>query len=449
MDINEYIDKLYNNNPEWFIDEVNQGSNLQRVSRVIRNKEYLHGVHKIKEKKNMQFKGKTYITKKLIINEAKTILNFHSTYLLGKPLSLVGSENKVKEYQNIYRKGNYNDIDFDIIDSIGKYGDAYEYVYLDKDKNICSKLIDSEYAYPVITETNEYVAFIENWTINGIDYYNVYYPDKVDSYNNENENINLISSSPNVSGLPIHYHNKNDIDPNFGVSLLYDMIPILDELEDLLSKLGDGIYTLSLSPIPTVIGQQLEGSIDKDAVGYAVSLEMGSDMKYVNANMDYSTIKMYLDIINQKLNMVAHMPSIVGGNTNISNVSEVSLKLLYQLADVYSMVQEKCIRKGLRERFKIFDKLLALKGITFNDDDYVSVEFNYSRPVNAQELLDELNVQYGMGAISKKTIIEKSPITTDVSQEMDRLASESNNSGNDTDNHDKVNVNNVDKSIVN
>jgi hypothetical protein len=54
-----------------------------------------------------------------------------------------------------------------------------------------------------------------------------------------------------------------------------------------------------------------------------------------------------------------------------------------------------------------------------------------------------------MGAISKKTIIEKSPITTDVSQEMDRLASESNNSGNDTDNHDKVNVNNVDKSIVN
>jgi hypothetical protein len=69
--------------------------------------------------------------------------------------------------------------------------------------------------------------------------------------------------------------------------------------------------------------------------------------------------------------------------------------------------------------------------------------------VNAQELLDELNVQYGMGAISKKTIIEKSPITTDVSQEMDRLASESNNSGNDTDNHDKVNVNNVDKSIVN
>jgi hypothetical protein len=113
------------------------------------------------------------------------------------------------------------------------------------------------------------------------------------------------------------------------------------------------------------------------------------------------------------------------------------------------MVQEKCIRKGLRERFKIFDKLLAFKGIRFNDDDYVSVEFNYSRPVNAQELLDELNVQYGMGAISKKTIIEKSPITTDVSQEMDRLADESNNSGNDTDNHDKVNVNNTDKGIVN
>jgi SPP1 family phage portal protein len=443
MDINKYVNKVYNNNPEWFIGEVKQGYNLNRISEVVNNKDYLNGQHKILRKKNMEFKGKEYITKKLIIPEAKTILNFHSTYLLGKPLSLVGSENKVREYQNIYRKGNYNNIDFDIIDSIGKYGDAYEYIYLDKDKNICSKIIDSSEGYPVITESNDYIAFIQYWKSNDVDYYNVYYLDRVDSYSDEDNGINLISSSPNISGLPIHYHNKNDNDPNFGVSLLKDIIPILDEIEDLLSKLGDSIYTLSLSPIPVVVGQQMEGTIDKDAVGYAVSLEIGSDMKYVNANMDYNTIKMYLDILNQKLNMVAHMPSIVGGNSNIANVSEVSLKLLYQLADVYSMVQEKYIRKGLRERFNVFDKLLALKGITFDDDNYVSVEFNYTRPVNAQELLNELNVQYNMGAISKKTIIEKSPITTDVTQELERIEDESKDNEDNVNDDEQVNENNV------
>jgi len=51
--------------------------------------------------------------------------------------------------------------------------------------------------------------------------------------------------------------------------------------------------------------------------------------------------------------------------------------------------------------------------------------------VNAQELLQELNTQYNMDAISKKTIIEKSPITTDVTQELNRLKEENENS-NDT-----------------
>ena len=431
MNIDEYISKVYDNNPEWFVDEVNQGFHLQRVSRVIANKEYLHGIHKILRKADMQFKGKEYITKKLIIQEAKTILNFHGTYLLGKPLTLVGSENKVKEYQNIYRNGQYNQVDFDIIDNIGKFGDAYEYIYLDDNKNICSKIIDSADGYPVITETNDYVAFIEHWTVNSIDYYNVYYPDRVDSYSNENEEIGLISSSTNISGLPVHYHNKNDWDSNYGVALLTDVIPLLNEIEDILSKLGDSIYTLSINPIPIITGQQIEGMIDADAVGYSIGLEAGSDMKYVNATMDYSTIKMYIDMLNQKLNMVACLPNIVGGNTNVANVSEVSLKLLYQLADVMAMANEKCIRQGLIQRFKIFDKILELKGVTFSDTDYIDVEFNYSRPVNAQELLQELNTQYNMGAISKKTIIEKSPITTDVTQELNRLKEES-GSNNDT-----------------
>lgn len=203
-------------------------------------------------------------------------------------------------------------------------------------------------------------------------------------------------------------------------------MPILDEIEDLLSKLGDSIYTLSINPIPLITGQEIEGSsIDKDAVGYAIALEAGADMKYVNANMDYNTINMYLDKLEQKLNFVAHMPSIAtGGNGNISNVSEVSLQILYQLADVYAMVNEQCIRAGLIQRFDMIDKLLALKGVTFDDTEYIDVEFNYSRPVNATDILNQLNTQFSMGAISKKTIIEKSPITCDVTQEMDRLKEE-------------------------
>lgn len=456
MDIEEYISRNYNGSKTWFCEEVKQSYNLNRISKVVSNKNYLAGKHKILRKPDIQFKGEEYETKKLIIQEAKTILNFHSTYLLGKPLSLTGSENKVKEYQNIYRRADYNEIDFDIIDSIGKYGDAYEYVYLDKGKNICSKLIDSADAYPVYSNNNEYIALIEHWTStyknidSNIEYFTIYYTDRVEQWNNQSGNLILISSSNNLSGLPIHYHNKNDIDDNFGVSLLGDIIPILDEIEDLLSKLGDSIYTLSLSPLPVLIGQQfLNDTIDKDAVGFGLNLGDGADMKYINALMDYNTIKMYLDKIEQKLNMVAHMPSIVGGNSNVANVSEVSLKLLYQLADVYSMIQEKYIRKGLRKRFNKIDKLLELKGMMFNDNDYVSVQFNYSRPVNNEDLLQQLKIQYDMGAISRTSIIERSPVIVDTTQELNRLKEEDTNNSGSKDDNVQVNRNNLDGKIVN
>lgn len=162
MNIYEYIEKAYNNETLWFVNEVDKTENTNRISDVINNKYYLHGTHNILKREDFKFKEKEYITKKLILQNAKTILNFHSTYLLGKPVSLIGSENKVKIYNNIYRKGNYSNIDFKILDTVNKYADCYEYIYLDNNKNIVSKLIAAEDGYPVFTESDEYVAFIEH-----------------------------------------------------------------------------------------------------------------------------------------------------------------------------------------------------------------------------------------------------------------------------------------------
>jgi hypothetical protein len=139
-------------------------------------------------------------------------------------------------------------------------------------------------------------------------------------------------------------------------------------------------------------------------------------MKYVSATMDYQTIKYYLDTLQNQLNMIAYMPSILG-NSNIANVSEVSLKLLYQLADVYAMLSEKVMRNGFNERFNVIRKLIGIE----DREEYVNVSFNYSRPQNASELLDNIKKQFDMNAISLKSIIEKSPLTSDVTMEMERL----------------------------
>lgn len=425
MNINDYILYNYDNNPYWFTEEVKQGYHTQRISNVIKNKDYLMGTHKILQREDSLYKGKEYITTKLILQTAKTILNFHNTYLLGKPLTITGTEAMVNKYGWVYYNGNYNNIDFKIIDKVNKYGDCGEYVYIDNGI-IKSHIIKPEDFYPVYDSNNNYIACIEHWTdvINNVSYYVVYYPDRVESWNNKNGEFTMTESKVNISGLPIHYHNANEYDDCFGKSEIDDIKPILDCLEDLLSKFNDGIYINSLNPLPVSIGQRIEGNISADAVGYILNMEDNADFKYVNAMLDYQSIKLLYDSLRKELLDIACMPSVAMGNTNVANVSEVSLKLLYQLADVKAMINEKYIREGLRNRFDIFKVLLAKQGIEFADTDYVDVEFNYSRPVNTKDILDNIKTQYDMGAISKQSIIEKSPLTNDVMQEMERLEKE-------------------------
>lgn len=415
MNLDEYIKIKYKNDKYWFVKEVEDSLNRNRIAKIFNLKNYLNGQHKVKGREDLKYKDKEFTVKKLILQNAKTILNFHLTYLLGNNVSLTGKEDIVKKMNDVYKYGNYNNVDFELLDNLIKFGSAYEYIYTVDDR-IKSKSILPEDSYPVYSETMEYVAFIEHYNnLENISYYNVYTPENVISYSNEGGNIHIIDSSINKTGLPILYGRD-------GEGLLENIIPLLDEIEDLLSKMGDSIYTLSLNPLLLTTGQAIEGGMSKDAVGFNIGLEMGSDMRYVNAEMDYNTIKYYLDTINNNLNLCAYMPSILGGNSNVANVSEVSLKLLYQLADVYAMLNERVLRAGMDNRLNIIRELL---NIGKDDDNYINIVFNYSRPSNATELLDNLKKQHDMGAISVQTVIEKSVLTSDVNMELDRLKRES------------------------
>lgn len=434
-----YIETKYKNNPLWFEDEVKQGYNASRISKTYELINYLHGQHKVLQRDDFKFKEKEFITKKLILQNAKTICNFHSTYICGNPISLTGTKELVDKVQTIYNYGGFNDTDFKIADKLVKHGNAYEYVYKDGDR-ITSKLISNECAYPVYDELGEYVAFIEYYTnLEHISYYYIYYTDKVELWSNEGSNLHIIEQWSNKSGLPILYSSLNDYDYREGEGLLVNIIPILNEIEDLLSKMGDAIYTLSLNPISYSVGQSFDdGSMNNNYVGFHVNYENGGKWDYAHSEMDYNSIKYYLDSIQNNLNMCSYMPSILGGSGNIANVSEVSLKMLYSLADVFAMLNERVMRNGINERLNVIRKLIGEE----NDNDYINVTFNYARPQNASELLDNLSKQFEMGAISIESIVEQSPLTNDVSMELDRLK---NSSSNDTSNDGVNNMNDSNK----
>lgn len=422
MNIEQYK-RTFDNSALWFVEEVKKGYHVNRISKVIENRNYLGGQHKVLTREDAKYKGKELVTRKTIINYAKTVLNFHSTYLLGKPVSLTGDEEITKTFSDIYKLGLYNTVDYQILDRVNKFGDAYELVYVDNGI-IKSKVLDSGDCYPVYDDNGEYVSFIEHWTdaYSGISYYNVYYPTYVEYWSNEGGKEYLIDTKINVCGLPIHYHNFNDNDYYYGESILVDIKPLLDELEDILSKMGDAIYVNSLNPMSVALGQRIESSIPADATGYVLNLDNG-DYKVVSTMMDYQTIKLYLDNVKQFLNDIACIPSALGSSTNIANVSEVSLKMLFHMANIKAMETEKWLNVGMQERFAKFKQILNMQGIKVNGQ--VEVEYNLSIPVATDEVVKNLQVMREMGAISIDTIMEKSELIGDVSMEKDRLRSES------------------------
>lgn len=417
-----YIEKQYGNDPMWFKDEVLQGSHAKRINDVINNRDYLAGRHKVLLRQDSQYKGKLFVVRKTILNYAKTVLRYHNVFLLGKPVQLsCDDENTIKTLTDVYRLGQYDTVDYQILDRVNKFGDAYEAMYVDNG-TIKSKVLDNACSYPVYDDMGNYIAFIEHWTdaYTAITFWNVYYPTYVEHWDNEGGDLRLVSTDSSV-GLPIHYHNFNDEDYNCGVSLLTDMIPIMDDLEDIMAKMGDAIYTNTLNPMPVAIGQRIESSIPADATGYILNLDVG-DYKVVSANMDYNTIKLYLDNLKQFLNDIACMPSVLGSNTNIANISETSMKILLSMASVYADENKKWLNTGFKQRFKMFKKVLALQGISVDDD--VDVIYNVSMPIASTEMVANLKALQEMGAISRETIMEKTEYVSDVEVEKKRLQSE-------------------------
>lgn len=422
MTIQEYIDKQYDGSATWFMEEVNQKNHVARIAGVVANMDYLAGRHKVLSREDCYYKGKVLRTRKTILNYAKTVLRFHDTFLLGKKVSLSSKDNEtVNTFNDIYRLGQYETVDYQILDRVNKFGDAYEVVYIDNGV-IKSKVLDSACSYPVYDELGEYLAFIETWTdvFSSITYWNVYYPTYVEHWSNEGADEHLVSTTMAV-GLPIHYHNFSDEDYNYGVSMLTDIKPILDELEDIMSKMGDAIYVNSLNPMNVAIGQRIESSIPADAVGYVLNLDAG-DYKVVSASMDYNTIKLYLDNLKQMLNDISCIPSVLGSSTNIANVSSVAMQILYAMAQVNADETKKWLNIGFRERFERFKKILSMQGISVESD--VDVIYNVSMPVATTEMIENLKALQEMGAISKETIMEKSDIVSDVEVEKKRLSGE-------------------------
>lgn len=436
--VGEYIKDLFRKSPigrmgeggrmyndYWFESEIKKIRYTDRINRVDDIDSYLRREHDILSRPDFEFKEKTFETAKIILQTLRSIVKFHTGYICSNPVSITGEKELVSYLNKIYKKGNYSKVDMEVAKDLITYGDAFEYVYLDENDNIRSKIIKNRDSYPIYNGSGVYTNFVESWKDLDTNktHYIVYYPEKVEIY----EERNLIDTKVNLTGLPIWYSSmdKTKYD-KFGDPFILDLIPLMNTIEMLLSKLDDAVTTLSLSPLGVVSGQRIDSSIPDNIVGTILNLEDGSTFQYASATMDRESIKLELDYIIQQFYAIACVPSSILGQSNVANVSETSITMLYQQTDNFCKQYIASMQEGFSKRMEYMRKLIEIKGKTIDDDvfDTIAISFNVNRPVDNKSDMENMKMQYECGAMSRQTIIDKSPYTTDTALELQRIEDE-------------------------
>lgn len=413
----------------WFQTEIKKLRYTDRINRVMGIDEYLRREHKVLQLPSFEFKEHTFEPTKLILQTLKSIIKFHSSYIVGTPVSITGDKEFVSFLNTIYKKGGYQKTDLELAKDLITYGDTFEYVYLDDKGNIRSKIIRNKDSYPIYNGMGEYISFVEYWKDEDTrkDHYIVYYPDMVEIY----EGNKLIDTKANLTGLPIWYSSmdKSKYD-KFGDPFPLDLIGVMDTIEILLSKLDSAVNTLSLNPLGVVSGQRIDSSIPTNIVGAVMNLEDGSKFEWANAQMDRESIKLELDYVIQQFYAIACVPASIMGQSNVANVSETSITMLYQQTDNFARQYIASLTEGFSQRLEYIRKLMEYNSQSVSDEvfDTINFVFNVSRPVDNAADMENMQIQYNCGAISRQTIIDRSPYTTDTALELKRIADEGNQS---------------------
>jgi len=427
LNLEQYVKVKYKNKIGWFMEEATSFHNTSRVLDVQNKKDYLEGHHNILNRPSYQYNGQLVEPRKIVLNMAKTILSFQTQFLLKNPVQITGKEKMVEEFQVVNKLGKFNEKNIAILDKLLKFGNVYEYIYLDKKGYITSKIINSDNGFPIYNQHNEMIGFIEMYVFDGISYYVVYDDEKVQEWTNEGGSLQMTSQFANLSGLPVAYVSTNEHSETEGRSQLDDFIGILDNMEDLISKTVDGLYKM-INPVPVISGQQLKGSIPQHIVGGGIQLDDGGTFSFESATIDAKAFDILYTQLYQSLLDISMTPSVSMGRASISNVSEQSVRLLFSLASVKGGMNEQCLRKGFYERWDKIRSLLTYKGINISDKLWSTFDvlFTHDLPSNNSETIANLRELREMGALSMESMLELSPMTSDVGQEMERLNSEGN-----------------------
>ena len=143
----------------------------------------------------------------------------------------------------------------------------------------------------------------------------------------------------------------------------------------------------------------------------------------VSNGINHKAFEVIFNTLMQQLINIASVPAVALNASDVSNLSEMSMRMLYQLADMKAGINERYLREGLEQRNSKVVGLLGKQGKAYSEDAIESLDmvFHYARPVNETEVIDNLVKLYQVGAMSIESLVEISPYVSNEHLELKRI----------------------------
>ncbi len=414
---------------DWFVEYVESSKNVNKRSTIINRNNYLAGNHKIKNKSDEVFNGKLIEAKKLITDYPNTITKFHTNYLYDKNVRISGEENIAHDYAKVYERGNFHGANTRVTYILQRHGEVYEYCY-SQDGVLKPHILLPENSFPYYNRFNEMEAFVYSYHFEGSTYYDVYYPDYVESYVRKKESSNLkrLDQRANASGMLPYEYKLDSYTEDGKLEVDVDKIKnLVDEYEAQLSKNSDAVYKF-LSGLLITKGQTMDKPLQmsKDSNGNVIALDDNGDAQFISNPLNTTAVKEELTELKERISEAGLIPIIALGTAKADNISEETIRQFYKLADIKAAENIRILKNGFNQRHKAIRSILDKMGKKYTDDEFESLKtiFQTKEPNNYKEQAENMKIFYDTGAMSVESMVEQNPYVTNKKVEMERIRAE-------------------------
>lgn len=403
-------------------------SHKKDLSRLIKNKEYYLGNHKILN----TIKRENEPNNKIVNNFAKYITDIVSGYFIGNPITISSEDDKdITGILDTLEKLNANTHNADLEKDLSIYGIGYELLYINEDCKVKIAILSPENTFVVYSNEignkslfaiNYYTDFDINLKVQGY-IINVYTDSEVLTYYSKDlRDLKLKQAEQHFfERVPVtQFFNNAEGKGDFeGVISQIDAYNVLmsDRINDK-EKFVDSLLVVTGFTFED-IAEDANKRIKQSRI-MEIPAE-NSDIKYITKSLNETEVQVLANSIKDDIHKFSQTPDFTDEKFS-GNVSGVAMAYKLLALESLAKVKERFFIAGIKRRLKLINTILNKKSMNYYYVENIKITIVRTLPVNNLELAQMISLLNKN--VSLETLIAQLPFVEDPVKELEKLKEE-------------------------